>query len=254
MSLLLFKLALTPLLVVCVSLVARRWGETLGAWMVGLPLTSGPISVFLAIERGPHFAYEASAGSMAGVAAQAFFCIGFGLAARFGRAAAMGAGTAFFLATALAMRALLPMQAAPAITALAALLLSWSILTLLPHGDTQALSSTSWDLPARAFIVTAIVVGLTGAAEALGPAATGIAGTFPVLGAMMALVAQGARGPKAGVEALKGMISALPAFVAFFVVVARLVETTALLACFATATVAALATQGVLWRLASPLR
>jgi hypothetical protein len=71
MFLLAVKLAVTPLMALAASLAARRWGDAIGGWLVGLPITSGPVAVFLAIEQGPAFAADAAAGSIAGVAAQA---------------------------------------------------------------------------------------------------------------------------------------------------------------------------------------
>src|SRR5437660_633846 len=47
MTLLLAKLVLTPLLIAAVTLAGRRWGPGVGGWLAGLPLTSGPVSVFL---------------------------------------------------------------------------------------------------------------------------------------------------------------------------------------------------------------
>jgi hypothetical protein len=67
MSLLAVKLVPTPLVVLAASLAARRWGDVVGGWLVGLPLTSGPVALFLARERGPAFAADAAAGSLAGV-------------------------------------------------------------------------------------------------------------------------------------------------------------------------------------------
>ena len=81
MSLLAVKLIVTPLMILAASLVGGRWGDALGGWLVGLRLTSGPVAVFLAVEHGADFAAEASAGSLAGVIAQAGFCLGYALAA-----------------------------------------------------------------------------------------------------------------------------------------------------------------------------
>jgi hypothetical protein len=49
MNTLVFKLVATPLLIQPASLAGRRWGPAIGGWLVGLPLTSGPIAFFLAI-------------------------------------------------------------------------------------------------------------------------------------------------------------------------------------------------------------
>ncbi|MEX5931749.1 hypothetical protein AB6H26_19805 [Providencia hangzhouensis] len=47
MELFVFKVVITPLLLLTASLAARRWGESIGGLIVGLPLTSGPISSLL---------------------------------------------------------------------------------------------------------------------------------------------------------------------------------------------------------------
>ncbi len=51
------------------SPAGRRWDLAIGGWIVGLPPTSGPVAAVLAAERGPEFAAQASAGSIAGVVA-----------------------------------------------------------------------------------------------------------------------------------------------------------------------------------------
>jgi hypothetical protein len=79
MPLLAFKLLLTPLFIGGVTLAGRRWGPTVGGLLVGLPLTSGPVSVFLAIQYGPAFAARAAAGILAGHAATCLFLLTYGL-------------------------------------------------------------------------------------------------------------------------------------------------------------------------------
>ncbi len=49
MNLLLLKLVLSPLLLLMATLAVRRWGAAVGGLLVGLPLTSGPVSIFLAL-------------------------------------------------------------------------------------------------------------------------------------------------------------------------------------------------------------
>ena len=45
MLILAFKLFLTPLLIVSVTLAGRRWGTAVSGLLIGLPLVSAPISV-----------------------------------------------------------------------------------------------------------------------------------------------------------------------------------------------------------------
>src|SRR5664280_3746925 len=46
------RLVLTPLSIGGASIAARRWGPVFGGWLISLPLTSGPVSLFLVLDRG----------------------------------------------------------------------------------------------------------------------------------------------------------------------------------------------------------
>ena len=81
MGTLALKLILTPILIMTASLASRRWGQAVGGWLVGLPLTSGPIAFFIAMEQGTHFAARAAEGSLVGTAAQAGFSLAYGAVA-----------------------------------------------------------------------------------------------------------------------------------------------------------------------------
>ena len=65
LDLFLLKLVARPALILLASLAGRRWGETVGGWFVGLPLTSGPVVFFLALEQGIGFAAATTRGSLA---------------------------------------------------------------------------------------------------------------------------------------------------------------------------------------------
>ena len=69
------KLVLTPALIAIATLAGRRFGPSIGGWLVGLPFTSGPVSLFLALEQGTSFAAAAASGSIAGAAASALFAV-----------------------------------------------------------------------------------------------------------------------------------------------------------------------------------
>jgi hypothetical protein len=109
---LVLKLVLTPLLIAAASLAGRRWGPAVGGWFVGLPLTSGPIALFLALDHGPRFAAAAAVGSLAGALAEVAFCVAYAATARAGWPAALTAATlAFAAVAALLQRAMLPLAA-----------------------------------------------------------------------------------------------------------------------------------------------
>jgi hypothetical protein len=243
MSLLAIKLIVTPLVVLAATLAARRWGDAVGGWLVGLPLTSAPVSVFLAIEQGPAFAAQAADGSIAGVVSQAAFCLGYAALARRGAAIALGAGTLAYAASATALVAAGLPPAPLLAAAVAALVL---VLWLIPRRliAVSAASAGRWDMPLRMAATTALVVGLTSAATTLGPEASGAAASFPLIGASIAAFAHWRQGPEAGVAVMRGMASALYAFAAFFAIAGAALPRMSLLAAFALATAGGLIAQG----------
>jgi hypothetical protein len=81
MNLLLLKLLVTPALIGTASLAGRRWGHSISGWLVALPLTTGPITFFLALSHGTAFAASAAAGTLAGGISQAVFVTAYGLLA-----------------------------------------------------------------------------------------------------------------------------------------------------------------------------
>jgi hypothetical protein len=243
MSLLAIKLVVTPLVVLVASLAARRWGDAVGGWLVGLPLTSGPVSVFLAIEVGPSFAAQATDGSIAGVLSQAAFCLGYAALARQGAMAALGAGTLAYVVSAIALvgAGLSTVILFPA--ALAALAL---VLWLLPRRSVVITTKVVawWDVRLRIAVTTALVVGLTSAATTLGPRASGITASYPLIGASIAAFAQSKQGPEAGVAVIRGMATALYAFAGFFAIAGAALPRMSLIPAFALATAGGLIAQG----------
>ena len=66
MNVWLFKLLATPAFIGLATLAGRRWGPVVNGLLVGLPLTTGPVSLILAYQYGPAFAAKAAAGNLAG--------------------------------------------------------------------------------------------------------------------------------------------------------------------------------------------
>jgi hypothetical protein len=93
-------------------------------------------------------------------------------------------------------------------------------------------------------VTTALVVGLTSAAAALSPGASGVTASFPLIGASIAVFAHWSQGPEAGVAVLRGMATALYAFAAFFVIVGVALPRVSILAAFVLATAGCLIAQG----------
>jgi len=249
MGTLTLKIVLTPLLIAAASWAGRRWGEAIGGWLVGLPLTSGPIAFFLALDHGTGFAAAAAAGSLSGAAAQACFCIGYGRsAARLGWPFCLAAGSAAFAAAAGLLQATqLPLAALLTVTLLALGL----ALALVPRGRLTPfgmLALPRWDIPGRMAVATALVVGLTAAAPLLGPRLSGLLATFPVFATVLAVFAHRLQGGAGAQQVLRGLLLGLFAFSGFFLALALTIDRAGIAGGFAIAIAVALAIQGCsLW-------
>ena len=96
----LLRLALTPALIAVATLVSRRWGPAVGGAVVGLPLTSAPVSLFLALDHGPAFAATAAVATLLGLLSQAAVCLTFAwVGRRAGWPLSAAAGVAAFAAS-----------------------------------------------------------------------------------------------------------------------------------------------------------
>src|SRR5437762_10944083 len=92
----LLKLVLTPSLIAFATLLGRRLGQSFAGWLVGFPFTSGPVSLFLALEHGTDFAAAAAVGSIASVVAQGAFALAYAHSAMRGWVKALAAAMAAF--------------------------------------------------------------------------------------------------------------------------------------------------------------
>ena len=241
---LVLKLVVTPILIAAASLAGRRWGGSVSGWLVGLPLTSGPVAFFLAVDHGESFAAAAAIGSLAGAIAEAAFCIVYGWAVfRSSWVVALVWACLAFALVAFALQ-LLPLPLLPVALG------SFAILALTRHFMPRGSEPTGdgrlprWDIPARMVITTVLVVLLTEAAPLLGARLSGVLATFPLYAAIMTVFAHRLQGAGAAVRVLRGLVVGLFAFCGFFVVLSAAIERIGVGPAFVAATVATVAIQG----------
>ena len=245
MNLLWLKLILTPLFITVIALAGRRWGPAVGGWIAGLPLTSGPVSLFLALEQGRAFAGDAAVSSLAGGAAVGVFCLAYALtAARRGWMASTASGLTVFLGGAVLLR-FLPLSLWPTFGAVFLILLGVRFLLPTPDRRFHDVASPLWDLPARAVVATAMVILLTGGAQVLGPRWSGLLAPFPLLAIVTVAFAHRNQGPQAGMAVLRGIAMALFAFAVFFLLVVGLLPHVGIGLTYAMAAAGAVAVNGL---------
>ncbi|HEY9713067.1 MAG TPA: hypothetical protein V6C72_06335 [Chroococcales cyanobacterium] len=226
------KVAIAPLLIGTVSIIERRYGPKLAGLFIGLPLTSGPISLFLASEQGEQFSSHAALGTMIGIAGCGAFCVGYALACS-KRASCLWSLVSAFVAFALLVSAVPPSLCAlntvlPA-SALT-LLVSWLVVERLGKADTATLPTAqtknkpAWDLPLRMSIATATIVILTLIADRLGAQMSGVLSSFPVLSAVLVGFSHMNAGHTAAVVMIRGLAVGCFSALAFFAAVALLLS------------------------------
>ena len=250
--LLLVKVVLTPTIVVAATLAGRRFGRTASGWLIGLPLTSGPITAFFSVQHGTHFAARASVGSLGGAIGEVAFCVGYAAAAgRAGWPAAVLCGSAAFAATAAILEAL-PLDAHPRTVALLAVTAALALpagLALVPHvrtaPDGKQLPTSRWELPARAVTATVLLLGLTALATTFGPRLSGLLAVYPLYSVVLAAFTQRLEGEAGAVQVLRGLLVGLFSFVCFYTALAAALVPIGTAGAFAVAFTAALAAQAL---------
>lgn len=238
---LLLKLALSPTLILIASLAARRWGVLVAGWIAGFPLTSGPVSIFLAVEQSPAFAAQAARGTLVGVVAMLVFCFAYALLspARGWPVSLLGGLVAMLAATA----ALLAFD--PSLPTTLALLLVAIVVPLLTIRRATARSSSAgeppwWDIPARMATAVGLVIGLTEFADRLGPDLSGLISPIPVFASVLAVFTHRHDGGEAAAELLRGVILGAFSFSTFFLVVALALGPLGMVEAYGLATAAAM--------------
>jgi hypothetical protein len=258
------KLVLTPLLIGLVSLAERRWGSGIAGWLTGLPLTSGPISIFLNIQYGNRFAADAAVGTLLGLVALGAFCVTYAATALTCRrwtgpswAASTGLALTAFVAVTYLMR---NMHAGPVAAVIVATVWLAGVGTILHEmvGETvpqpTPLAHASWEILARMVVATAFVLILTAAASYVGPQLSGLLSPLPIFVGVLAAFAHHTQGVGAALTLLRGVVIGSFAFAGFFLTVALLLSHVGATLAYSAAVGSALSINALLLEVARRLR
>jgi hypothetical protein len=237
------RLALAPALILAASLVSRQWGPAVGGWLVALPLTSGPVAFFLALDHGAGFAAMAALGSLAGAIAEIAFAVAYAVLARRGWPLAVAGASLTFTAVAALLQQLALTWGSLAAGSMAALVGALMLVPRQSHAS-QALPPPRWEIPARMAVTAALVLLITGMATVLGPRLSGTLAMFPVYVIVLTVFAHRS-GPPHALHVLRGLLVGLFAGVSFFIVLAALVERAGVTRGFLAAVAVTLAVQGM---------
>jgi hypothetical protein len=244
---LLFKLASAPVLILGVTLLARRWGPVVGGLAMGVPLITGPVSIITAIEQGAVFAREAAVANLVGQVSTCLFCFAFAQATlRFGVWACLAIGVATFFAATM----LWSQVGWSLVSALALLVASLFVLARsIPAAKDRipARIAPAWDLPARMLVSAAFVLAITGVTPHLGPQLSGLVAPFPVFTLVLAGFTHLTQGPIPARAMMRGVIIGSLSFAAFFTVVASCLEPNLVMWVYLGATIASVTASSLVY-------
>jgi hypothetical protein len=239
-------------LMAAATMAARAWGHGIGGVVSAFPVIVGPTLLLAALRHDAAFAAEMAAATLMGLTALSGFVLAYGHAAR--RCGwPLSLGLAWTVAAALGvlagrvggglLGALLAATVAPALAYAA-----------LPRGRNVEVRASFpwWEMPARMVATALLIVGLTVAAEQLGPTVAGVLAALPTIASVLAVFTHARHGHGALVAMLRGMLGGLATFVSFCALIALLVEPAGLIPAFVLATGAALLVQLVVARLHAP--
>ncbi|MBK9924240.1 MAG: hypothetical protein IPP66_03015 [Anaerolineales bacterium] len=253
MNIFILKLILAPLIIGSASLAGRKWGPAVSGWIVGLPLTSGPVVFFLALSHDTTFATNATLGVISGGISLVLYSLSYvWLANRFRwQVSIIGSLMVFTACTAILQNFTFPLRPMFFIVCVAIL----AALRLIPNDIVEETDAQPgvWDIPLRILIGTSFILLITGIAPFIGPHLTGLLTTIPLYVSILTVFAHRHQGSAAAAHVLRGLLYGLFAFAGFFLTLNLLLERTGIAVAFISAIMVALAVQGTsLWWLHQP--
>ena len=241
-----FKILLTPALIGLVSLAGRRWGPAISGWFVGLPLTSAPITLFLALDQGTAFAARSAQGTLLGMISYGSFCLAYcWLSLRFEWSVSLlGGWGAFLLSTFLLERFLPPLPLIMAfvmVIVFLALVVKFSPVT---EGASKTVQPPRWEMPLRMVTATAFVLALTAASSLLGPQLSGLFTPFPIYAAILGAFTHRFESADAARRLLRSSVIGSFTFAVFFLVVSATIAREGIALAFSAAVLVAMLVHG----------
>jgi len=249
MDIFVLKLILAPMIIGTASVAGRRWGPAVSGWIVGLPLTSGPVVFFLALSHDTAFAANAALGVISGGLSLVVYTLTYAWLAKSFRWQVSISGGLFVFITGTAALQNFTFPLIPIFLAVCTAI--YVGLHLMPNDEAEQLDVQpgSWDIPFRILIGTSFILLITGIAPFIGPHLTGLLTTIPLYVSILTVFAHRHQGAAAAAHVLRGLLYGLFAFAGFFLTLNMLLQRAGITIAFLSAIAVALVVQGTTLRL-----
>ena len=179
---LIVRMAVTAAFLLAATVTAERAGPLIGGLVATLPISAGPIYIFLAIDHGAHFVGASAIGSLVGNAINVVFALTYALLAQ-KRSLAVSLSGAFVLWIGLTWLTNHTTWSLPVAIALNAVVLAVALwLTAsLRHIKSPQVRARWHDLVMRAAMVALLVGVVVTLSYHISPAASGNLAVFPIV-------------------------------------------------------------------------
>lgn len=245
MNIFILKIILAPIIIGGASLAGRKWGASVSGWIVGLPLTSGPVAFFVALSHDSAFAFETVRGVLSGGFSLIAYCLTYAwLAKRFNWVVSFTTSIIIFTGMTILLQNI-TISFIPLFFAIMGVILL-GVWAMPKYEVVEAAEPAGkWDIPSRIVLGTSFILLVTAIAPYIGARLTGLLTTIPLYVSILTVFAHRGQGGAEAINVLRGLVYGLFAFASFYLVLGLLIEEQSLALSFSAATLAALATQGI---------
>ena len=188
--------------------------------MAGLPVTTGPISVFLFVEYGADFASQAALGTLYAMPAIAATAVGYRIAVSLGSGWIVSqlVSQSGYVGMVLLLSVFKPGGAPVFLLSMLSIVVGLAAMRSTGSRALPAFSSNQV-LVMRMVSTTALVLIITTLASFLGPTLSGLLSTVLILAGVLAATAHREHGSAGGLAVMRGMMQGQIAFLFFCSVV-----------------------------------
>jgi hypothetical protein len=179
---LIVRMVVTAAFLLAATVTAERAGPLIGGLVATLPISAGPIYIFLAIDHGAHFVGESALGSLVGNAINIVFALSYALLAQ-KRPLAVSLSGAFALwlgLTWLTNQALWTLPVAVVFNIVVLAVALW-LSASLRHVRSPQVKARWHDLVMRAIMVALLVGTVVTLSHHIGPMVSGNLAVFPIV-------------------------------------------------------------------------
>ncbi len=218
---LILKLIIVPLFIAGVTFAAHRWGPAVAGWLAGLPIVSGPILFFIAIEQGTPFASNAAMGTFAGVIGPVCFSLAYCWLASLGWwwPLCLVCGWAAYFAAISVLYVTAPPPLLAAVYTVLALTFGPRLFPRVSPSAPVTIASYA-EIACRMVGGAVLVVLVTQFSATLGPQLSGLFAVFPVVTSVLAVFSHRYSGYQCTVLLLRGLVWGLISFAVFCLILA----------------------------------